>query len=52
MKYMIVMLDLLRMFIAIPLYLAAMMFGGIAAIFEYAADKVDVLDGPPEPGRG
>jgi len=52
MKYLRIITDLLRMFAAIPLYLTAMLLGGIAAIFEYAADKVDVLDGPPEPGRG
>ncbi len=52
MKYLQIPFDMIRMMLAIPLYLTAMALSGIAAIFEYAADRIDVLDGPPEPGRG
>ena len=46
MKYARITFDMLRMLVAIPLYLLAMLFSGIAFAFEYVADKVDVLDGP------
>ncbi len=52
MKYLRLVLDMLRMMLAMPLYLAALMCGSFAAGFEWLADKVDILDGPPEPGRG
>ncbi len=51
MNYLKIIIDLFRMLIAIPLYIVAMVFGGIAAVFEYLADKVDVLNGPNEAGR-
>jgi len=46
MKYLILAIDMLRMMLAIPLYLTAMLCAGVACIFEYAADKVDVPDAP------
>ncbi len=44
MNYLRIITDLLRMMLAIPLYLVALLLSGAATVFEYLADRVDVLD--------
>jgi hypothetical protein len=44
MKYLRLTTDIARMCIAVPFYLMALVAGGVAALLEYAADKLDVPD--------
>ncbi len=44
MKYLRLATDILRMCAAIPLYLASVLLVSVGALFEYAADKLDVPD--------